>query len=68
MKTLLCTKCKQSLLVIAIEEYPEHLSPQERLRYSRVCDAQCPSCGKIYHSQPYDDGLSLNSVRRTKKI
>lgn len=64
---MFCNKCGGDLLVIAIEEYPEHLSSKEKLYYHRVCDVQCQQCGEIYYSQPYDDGNPLNIVRNTKK-
>lgn len=61
-------KCGGVLLVIAVEELPENLSPKQRLNYSRVCDVECQKCGKVYYSQPYDDGDVLNLVKGTKKI
>ncbi|MED3782524.1 hypothetical protein [Heyndrickxia sporothermodurans] len=56
------------MLVISVEEPPEHLSEKEKLIYNRVCDVECQKCGKIYYSQPYDDGNAINLVRNTKKI
>ncbi|MBL5769081.1 hypothetical protein B5V88_10435 [Heyndrickxia sporothermodurans] len=60
--------CGGVLLVISVEEPPEHLSEKEKLIYNRVCDVECQKCGKIYYSQPYDDGNAINLVRNTKKI
>lgn len=56
------------MLVIAIEEYPEHLTNKEKLHYNRVCDVLCPVCDTIYYSQPYDDGMNINKVRSTKTL
>jgi Zn finger protein HypA/HybF involved in hydrogenase expression len=60
--------CGGMLFVIAIEEPPKHLSKQEKLIYNRVCDVQCYRCGKIYYSQPYDSGNSINPVRKTNPL
>lgn len=61
-------KCGGMLLVVAVEEIPENLSSKQKLNYKRICDIQCQECGKVYYSQPYDDGEVLNEVRHTKKI
>lgn len=58
--------CGGVFLVIGVEEYPEHLTPEEHLTYKRVCDVQCSNCGKILCSQPYDESDRLNLVRKTK--
>ena len=59
-------KCGGVFLVIAVEEFPKHLSSKERLLYDRVCDVECQKCGEVYYSQPYDQGKLLNLVRNTK--
>ncbi len=61
-------ECGGILLVIRIEEVPEHISKEKRLSYNRVCDVQCQKCGKVQYSQPYDDGGTINKVRDTKPI
>lgn len=61
-------ECGGILLVIAIEEPPEYLSKKEKLVYNRVCDVQCQKCKKVYYSQPYDDGTTINEVKKTKPI
>lgn len=60
--------CGGVLLVVAIEEIPKQLSNKEKLTYKRVCDVECQSCGKVYYSQPYEDGNVLNIVKTTKKV
>lgn len=61
-------KCGGVLLVIAVEELPENLSSKQKLNYNRVCGVECQKCGKVYYSQPYDDGNLINLVRKTKNI
>lgn len=60
-------ECGGLLLVVSVENYPENLSSKKKLLYNRVCDVKCQKCGKVYYSQPYDDGKILNSVRDTKR-
>lgn len=59
-----CNECGGTLLVTAIEEYPEGL--KNKLDYDRLCDAECVNCGKVYYSQPYDWGKSINVVKDIK--
>ncbi|MEH7181081.1 hypothetical protein [Neobacillus vireti] len=56
-------ECGAPLMVIRIEEPPEHLSKQEKLLYDRLCDVECMECGKVLYSQPYDYGKRINEVR-----
>lgn len=56
-----CKGCGGTLLVTAIEEYPEGL--KNKLEYDRLCDVACVKCGKVYYSQPYDFGKFINEVR-----
>lgn len=58
---MFCKECNGVLDVIRIEEYPEGL--KDKISYARLCDTQCLSCGKVYYSQPYDLGKSINEVR-----
>ncbi|MEB6113918.1 hypothetical protein MXM64_12930 [Kurthia gibsonii] len=60
--------CGGVLLVVAIEEPPEHLSEKEKLVYNQVCDVKCQKCGRVFYSQPYDDGSNINEVKNTKPI
>lgn len=64
----LCKDCGGMLLVIGVETPPDHLSKQEQLVYNRVCDVQCSDCKKVYYSQPYDYGKSINIIRETKRV
>ncbi len=59
--------CGGILNVIAVEEPPEDLPKEEKLLYNRLCDVECLSCGKVYYSQPYDFGKSINLVRKDLK-
>lgn len=61
---MLTCKCGGVLLVIRIEEPPNHLTKQEKLVYNRVCDVQCTKCEMTYYSQPYDFGTTINPVKR----
>lgn len=61
-------ECGGILLVVAVEETPENLSPKQKLNYNRVCDVECQKCGKVYYSQPYDNGQVANLVRDTKSL
>lgn len=61
-------ECGGILLVIAVEAFPENLSPKQRLNYNRVCDVECQKCGKVYYSQSYDAGQKLNLIRGTKGL
>jgi hypothetical protein len=67
---MFCKVCGGILDVIRIEEPPEHLTKEEKLIYTRLCDVQCinPECGKVYYSQPYDWGKSINEVRNLNNI
>jgi hypothetical protein len=60
--------CGGIMLVVAIEEPPEHLSEKEKLVYNRVCDVECQKCGRVFYSQPYDEGPKINEVKNTKYI
>lgn len=60
--------CGGIMLVVAVEEPPEHLSKEEKLVYNRVCDVECQKCGKMVYSQPYDEGTIINVVKKTKPI
>jgi hypothetical protein len=60
VKKLKC-KCGGILSVIRVEEYPQ--DTKDKISYDRLCDVECLSCGKIYFSQPYDFGKSLNKVK-----
>jgi len=62
-----CKECGGLLFVIGVETPPYHLTKQEKLVYNRVCDVQCADCKKMYYSQPYDFGKTINSVRATNK-
>lgn len=57
-------ECGGIFNVIKIEEYPKHLSKQERLVYCRVCDVECMQCGKVLYSQAYDFGKAINPVKK----
>lgn len=57
--------CGGLLSVIRIEEYPENI--KDRIKYDRLCDVECLSCGKVYYSQPYDFGKNINIVKNTDK-
>jgi len=46
-------ECGGVMLVVAIEETPDHLSEKKKLVYSRVCDVECQKCGRVLYSQPY---------------
>ena len=59
--------CGGILNVIAIEEPPKNLSKEKELTYSRVCDVECLTCGKIYYSKPYDFGKPINAVKGNMK-
>ncbi|MEH7414339.1 hypothetical protein V7266_03480 [Neobacillus drentensis] len=62
---MFCKECKNGILdVIRVEKYPEGL--KDKIAYQRLCDVQCLSCGKIYYSQPFDWGKSINEVRDLK--
>jgi hypothetical protein len=61
-------ECGGQLLVIAVEDYPAHLTSKEKLTYKRVCDVKCSKCGKITYSQSYDGGSTINTVKTTKPI
>jgi hypothetical protein len=61
-------ECGGIMLVVAVEEPPEHLSKEKKLVYNRVCDVECQKCGKIVYSQPYDEGRIINEVKKTKPI
>ncbi|MCM3692205.1 hypothetical protein [Neobacillus niacini] len=60
-------ECGAPLLVIRIEEPPEHLSKQEKLLYDRLCDLECAECNRQYYSQPYDFGRKINEVKGNMK-
>jgi len=60
--------CGGVMVVVAIEEPPEHMSVKKKLVYNRVCDVECQKCGKVVYSQPYDEGSILNEVKNTKHI
>jgi hypothetical protein len=55
-------ECGGILSVIRVEEYPKGL--KDKINYDRLCDVECLSCGKVYYSQPYDFGKSINKVKR----
>ncbi|MFN7251521.1 MAG: hypothetical protein ACK4M9_12105 [Anaerobacillus sp.] len=59
-------KCGGLFVVKRIEEYPSELTNKEKLLYNRVCDVECVGCGEIQYSQPYDDGRTLNTVKKIK--
>lgn len=59
-------KCGGILTVKSVEQYSEEI--KDKINYTRICDVSCLSCGKIYYSQPYDQGKVINSIRRTKKV
>ncbi len=56
-------KCGGMLLVIRVEDVPKDKNP---LTYNRLCDVECSDCGKVYYSQPYDNGRTINPVRDIK--
>ncbi len=60
-------KCGGVLNVIRVETPPKHLSKQEKLVYSRLCDVECLNCEKIYYSQPFDDGNRLNIAKDLRR-
>jgi hypothetical protein len=60
---MICS-CGGIFEVVRVEQYPDHLSLQERLLYNRVCDVKCMKCNKFLYSQPYDFGKSINEVRK----
>lgn len=60
-----CKECGGVLLVKNVEEYPKGL--KNTLEYDRLCDVECVDCGKVYYSQPYDFGKTINEVRTNMK-
>lgn len=58
-------QCGGILSVLRIEEYPEKI--KDKINYDRLCDVECLSCGKVYYSQPYDFGKSINKVKKITK-
>jgi len=59
-----CKECGGVLLVIDIEEYPEGI--KNKLDYDRLCNVECVDCKKVYYSQPYEYGKSINVVKDLK--
>lgn len=60
---LTCRECGGTLFVVGVEDPPEHLTKQEKLIYNRLCNVKCISCEKIFYSQPYDYGKTINPIK-----
>ncbi|MDF0728267.1 hypothetical protein PY093_16500 [Cytobacillus sp. S13-E01] len=60
--------CGGVMVVVAIEEPPDHLSEKKKLVYNRVCDVESQKCGKVVYSQAYDDGSTINEVKNSKPL
>lgn len=58
---LMKCQCGGILSVIRVEEYPKSI--KNKINYDRLCDVECPSCGQVYYSQPYDFGKKFNEVK-----
>jgi hypothetical protein len=52
--TMFLCQCGGLFMVITIEEYPEGLTGNEKLNYSRMCTVKCSKCEKVKNNQPYD--------------